>query len=128
MSRDNQIEKMAKLLCSTCYETNEEDCKKFEGVCGICDATRLYNAGYRKSTELAEEIFVDLGKALAEFAMKYSDEGFYEYFGVCEEIFTKVIYPIRKKYTEVAERRKGVENSPVDCQIPRVTDSKGETE
>lgn len=93
MNRDKQIEEMAKLLCSTCYETNEEDCKKFEGVCGICDATRLYNAGYRKSSEVAEEIFgeiermvcrmhnlalfgfsIDTSRELAELKKKYTKD------------------------------------------------------
>ena len=31
-----------------------------------------------------------------------------------------------KKESEVAKRREDIENSPVDCSTPSVTDSKGE--
>ena len=97
MSRDKQIEEMAELLCSTCVETNEKDCEKFGGVCGICDATRLYNAGYRKvdsvtfmggiveqmRAEVARDIFEELKKVMideyrypiiAELKNKYTEE------------------------------------------------------
>lgn len=33
---------------------------------------------------------------------------------------------IMPKESEVAERREDIENSPVDCSTPSVTDSKGE--
>ena len=95
MSRDKQIEEMAKTMCFQADSCTVKSCLQVN-----CEKTwlaeALYNAGYRK----AEEIFADLDNALGEFAMKYSDEGFNEYFGVCTEIFTKVIYPIKKKHTE----------------------------
>lgn len=37
-------------------------------------------------------------------------------------------YAIEGEESEVAKRREGVENSPVDCSTPNVTDSKGDTE
>ena len=95
MSRDKQIEEMAKLLCSTCYETNEEDCKKFEGVCGICDANRLYNAGYRKSTDIAEEIFAEID-TLLQLGRRYNMmQGDYYTFELRQSIAE-----LKKKYTE----------------------------
>lgn len=60
MSRDKQIEEMAKDLCDI-------DCKGMK--CDVCDsygceyriqAEALYNAGYRKSTDVAEEIFAEI--------------------------------------------------------------------
>lgn len=124
MSRDKQIEEMAKVIKLSLDGLGAGNFNFTGDEISTMFAEVLYNAGYRK----AEEIFADLDKTLGELAMKYSDEGFNEYFGVCEEIFTKVIYPIKKKYTEVTERRKGVENSPVDYSTPNVTDQKGEGE
>ena len=67
MSRE-QIKKMAKVLC--------EDCAKDTSPCwiakaaGMCDAVleqaeALYNAGYRKASDVAEEIFAEIAKSVA---------------------------------------------------------------
>ena len=65
MSRDKQIEEMAKAICS------EYDCVipcqscAYYGYANCRDvksAEKLYNAGYRKSTDLAEEIFAEIEK------------------------------------------------------------------
>ena len=107
MSREKQIEEMAKLLCSTCAETNEEDCEKFEGVCGICDATRLYNAGYRKASDVAEEIFGEIERA---FFKHYDEQVTYssptlpyhsrEAVGFSLNVLFMGIEELKKKYTE----------------------------
>lgn len=125
--RDKQIKEMAKDLCALNREC--DTCPfQLEGIKCIPkhNAERLIAKGYRKASDVSEEIFADLDKAIGELAMKYSDEGFNEYFGVCTEILTNVIYPIKKKYTEVSERREDIENSPAGCLTPSVTDSKGE--
>ena len=93
MSRNKQIEEMAKVLC--------EDCAKDVAPCVLnrtgrrCDAVMeqaeaLYNAGYRKASEVAEEIFGEIEELikpngaylwrwdlnrLAELKKKYTEEG-----------------------------------------------------
>ena len=48
MSREKQIEEMAKILqFDDCLDVGINDCRKFND-CNICKATRLYNVGYRK--------------------------------------------------------------------------------
>ena len=60
MSREKQIEEMARELCDATQKTNQ-GCNSIcypRGRCAHCKvmAEHLYNAGYRKSTEVAEEI------------------------------------------------------------------------
>lgn len=70
--KDKQIEEMCEVL-----RKNAESCKTCnwyaEGLCiGNCELAEdnqtvcetLYNAGYRKSTELAEEIFAEIDEEL----------------------------------------------------------------
>ena len=117
MSRDKQIEEMASIINLPCSGHCEE-CPSLD--CGCLEKLRavsLYNAGYRKASDVAEEIFA----AIEEMVItEKSNDG-------CALYLDKVeLAELKKKYTEVAERREGVENSPVDCSTPNVTDSKGE--
>ena len=94
MNRDKQIEEMAETMCAfygteMCYE-----CR----YCCDChinkEAERIYNAGYRKASELAKEIFEEIEKLIvrrmipdvtliddrlitdiAELKKKYTEEG-----------------------------------------------------
>ena len=70
MSRDKQIEEMAKAICS------EYDCVipcqscayyAYANCRDVKSAEKLYNAGYRKSTDVAEEIFAEISKASADW-------------------------------------------------------------
>ena len=102
MSRDKQIEEMAKIICAP--TANKGNCDKcgFKRHCSkFDDATDLYNAGYRKASDLAEEIFAEI-----EATSSYSvDE--------CNgrQIYSTKIYTIsalklaelKKKYTEGGE-------------------------
>ena len=58
MSRDKQIEEMAKTVCHldrTCDECMTSfECK------AMMYAKRFYNAGYRKASEVAREIFAEI--------------------------------------------------------------------
>ncbi len=64
MSRDKQIEEMAKMLSEDCGSC--ENCKALGATSDGVDCTdyyyarQLYNAGYRKSSEVAEEIFAEI--------------------------------------------------------------------
>jgi hypothetical protein len=96
MIREKQIEEMAKhchfyeegncLLCEECIVECDMDCDLY------IFAKMLYNAGYRKSTDVAEEIFAEIEKeteigrimnacaivsldAIAELKKKYTEEG-----------------------------------------------------
>lgn len=70
MSRDRQIEEMAKIINKPCFEIMNEagatdrDCP-FPYGCEECTATNLYNAGYRKASEVAREIFAEVANAWA---------------------------------------------------------------
>ena len=60
MSRDKQIEEMAKLICSTCQReldpcSGEKPCRS-----AIAESNDLYNAGYRKASDVAREIFEEI--------------------------------------------------------------------
>ena len=82
MSRDKPMEEMAKILADVDPFPNRNPFsifgwKKF--------ASALYKAGYRKSTDVAEEIFAELKKVMI-------DE--YRY---------PIIAELKKKYTEGGE-------------------------
>lgn len=74
MNREKQIEKMAKY----CHFYEDGNCTLGEELGVACDnqcdmyefAKRLYNAGYRKTSEVAEEIFEEIERAF----IKYYDE------------------------------------------------------
>lgn len=65
--RDKQIEEMAKIINKPCFEIMDEagatdrDCP-FPYGCEECAATNLYNAGYRKASEVIEDVFLVLDK------------------------------------------------------------------
>lgn len=106
MSREKQIEKMAKVFCSDygkcdrCNLSNPE-CETPCTVYDDCEA--LYKAGYRKASDFARNIVAELDNALHDMAMEYHNAGHPEYFAVCEMVHHKVIRPIEKKYTEDGE-------------------------
>ena len=77
---NKQIEEMAKEMCNATQKTNQS-CNSIcfpRGMCAHCKvmAEHLYNAGYRKSTEVAEEIFGEIEKQLAMYSHlhRYADE------------------------------------------------------
>ena len=89
MSRDKQIEEMAKDICRVeercivgCQPTQKCRAHKY--------AERAYNAGYRKASEVAREIFEEIGKIINE----YLDGRSYRH-----EFCTKIA-ELKKKYTE----------------------------
>ena len=61
MSRDKQIEEMASVLMSKC--DSEIDCSK-KADCDLCRAEHLYEKGYRKASDVAEEIFAEIEKEI----------------------------------------------------------------
>ena len=94
MSRDKQIEEMAK----HCHFYEEGKCLLLEDEAAECDtkcdmcefAKRLYNAGYRKASDLAEEIFAEI------------ENNAYTY-GINFVISKETLAELKKKYTEGGE-------------------------
>jgi hypothetical protein len=88
MNKEKQIEEMAKII----YQNTEFDTMWNE----IYDsANALYNAGYRKASEVAREIFEEIEDILAHNYICY---------GKCyDEDIASEIDLLKKKYTEDKE-------------------------
>ena len=76
MSRDKQIEEIAKEICS------EYDCVipcqncayyEYANCRDVKSAEKLYTAGYRKASEVAAEIFAEIDAILCSDASDYDD-------------------------------------------------------
>lgn len=79
MSRDKQteIEEMAKIICLSYGKGECRECYDYEDCQVTSEAERLYNAGYRKSTDVAEEIFAEIERYLRlneDIAIKCKEE------------------------------------------------------
>lgn len=92
MSRDKQIEEMANAY----YEAM----LKARGTLGSMNegapkwyARELYNAGYRKASEVAEEIFAEIEKQTGFFRK-------YMYANESVRVILDVLDTLKKKYTE----------------------------
>ncbi len=91
MNRDKHIEEMAKDVCPLIEEY--ETCEKCDAKLDIgdepclykCMAKAFYNAGYRKASDVAREIFEEIKSIWKE------GHGFID----CEDLFK-----LKKKYTE----------------------------
>ena len=67
MSRDKQIEEMAIMMgVPACQETGCINCAVDYNCIWRNHATLLYNAGYRKSEDVAEEIFAEIDKLISK--------------------------------------------------------------
>lgn len=66
MSRDKQIEEMALDLCliDRCIHLPRAECNNT--TCAHCEAIALYNAGYRKASDVAREILAELKKVMID--------------------------------------------------------------
>lgn len=93
-NRDKQIEEMAQDMCKSC----RKGICSFSGIsCDLhCNTASLvktfYNAGYRKSTDVAEEIFAEIERAL-NLSKCYGDSGIY-----FEKDIETDIAELKKKY------------------------------
>lgn len=95
--RDKQIEEMANIIfeSSPIPSVWRSDAVRFAEV--------LYNAGYRKASDVAREILSEIDNALHDMAMEYANAGHKDYFAVCEVVHHKVVRPIEKKYESEGE-------------------------
>ncbi len=91
MSKEKQIEEMAKAICSAC--AIRENCK-LEDVCRatLQESEALYNAGYRKQSEVAREIFEEI----ENLSVNTVDD-----WGNSVQIISEIDYAeLKKKYSE----------------------------
>ena len=95
MNRDKQIEDMAKdIACKITWDDDEiptVDCLE--------TAKRLYNAGYRKASDVAEEIIKDLVKFADDKEKQMSFHGHSVWYIDADDV-TDFIAELKKKYTE----------------------------
>ena len=95
MSRDKQIEEMAKTMCFQANSCNVKSCVQVN-----CEKTwlaeALYNAGYRKSTDVAREMIENLANDLWEGEFDTLN------ISVGKRFYNKqeFIAELKKKYTE----------------------------
>ena len=98
MSRDKQIEEMARDMC-ICRHNDicEMDGNPCDLACGyLIEARDLYEKGYRKASEVAREIFEEIGTLLYLNALQ-GDVFTGRYFS--EELESDIA-ELKKKYTE----------------------------
>lgn len=93
MRRDKQIEEMAKDLCRLDRECDTCPFKKRGIECNPRhNAKRAIDKGYRKSTDVAEEIFAEIEKIAMHGTTPY---------GLCLMSMGEVAFAkLKKKYTE----------------------------
>lgn len=118
---DKQIDEMAKVMNECCNRYDEQGnhignkCFECECWCDtnhICcsyntkEALALYNAGYRKSSEVAREIFEELLKEMKNWKYVWHQD-YYGYggdaMGYLSECVDHTIAELKKKYTKESE-------------------------
>ena len=124
MSKDKQIEEMAKVMNECCNIYDEQgrhirnkcyECEEWSDDNHCCcsynkkEAEALYNAGYRKASEVASEIFVDIEKIIDKHYNKHifvsndlGDEEIDAVINFSDDV-TYDIAELKKKYTEGGE-------------------------
>lgn len=103
MSRDKQLEEMANItcLCNACGicecdgEPCDLDCSEGKAM------ERLYNAGYRKASEVASEIFAEIETSLVIGGFVNGEK----YIAIREEDYNHY----KKKYTQGKEESEDTE-------------------
>ena len=99
MSEDNKIEEMADILVNGCKMGGCEECKYSEDQFPQCTlkytADQIYNAGFRKTSDVAREIFDEIEEitmhGITSFGLQTMTMG--------EVAFAE----LKKKYTEGVE-------------------------
>lgn len=116
---NKQIEEMARVLNECCNEYDTLG-NHIRNKCSYCEcwsddnhcccsyntkeATALYNAGYRKASEVAEEIFAEIEASISLFSFHCDDDNNYEW-GVHDALVwvDEKIAELKKKITEGVE-------------------------
>ena len=106
MSREKQIEEMAKAVCHL-DRTCEECMTSFECK-AMMYAKRFYNEGYRKSSDVAREIFEEIEKSISDLEYQAKtprktvkvEELKAQCDWILHEVIPKTLAELKKKYTE----------------------------
>ena len=103
-NKEKQIEEMAKIL-HECKSVPDEICDKHL-KCAECKASRCYDAGYRKASEVAMEAVDDFQSRLRNIFLDMCEDNDYNTVNLLqidsaiEALFESVIAELKKKYTE----------------------------
>ena len=105
MSRDKQTE-IANDLNMHCVSLSEQFCGEMS--CNACISNWLYNAGYRKSSEVAEEIFAEIEKRIASLEYQANtqrktisvEELKAQVNWILHEVVPQTLAELKKKYTK----------------------------
>ena len=90
MSKNNQIDEMAKATMKHCNIDNQCGSCRWS-TCNECLAEVLYNAGYRKASKVAREIFEEIEKLVVSRKLKS---------GLFGDLLESDIAELKNKYTE----------------------------
>ena len=106
MSRDKQIEEMARDLCE-CYNC-DGTCYQDKKPCDLkCDeytnAQYLYSKGYRKASEVAREIFEEIERAFFKY---YDSHVTYSSPNLPYHLREAVGFSLNEMFMKVAELKK----------------------
>ena len=104
MNKEKQIEKMAKTVCH--LERTCDQCMTSFECKAMTYAKRFYNAGYRKISDVAREIFEEIEEARKDWGRMWQRD-YYGYGGDADGYLgidvEHTIYELKKKYTEGGE-------------------------
>ena len=99
-NKDKQIKEMEEI--GSKHPCDRENCSKCLAMNRRCNdflfAEHLYNAGYRKSTVLAEEIFAEIEAVLNKMFEEYAVLGQADCCMITEIIWRKLSAKLKKKY------------------------------
>ena len=103
MDKDKQIEEIYRILLNGCNGIDCNECegfKKKDGCLHYHNAHSIYNAGYRKASKVAREMFEEIEKMLLdnhiESFKNLNDEWVHRF----KESLMKMLAELKKKYTE----------------------------
>ena len=86
MSKEKQIEEMAFILDGCCNNLPDSWCETY--ACSTCKAEQIYNAGYRKQSDVIDEFAKVLKEKMKDLSrMEYN---FVPYFLVSKSFIDKI--------------------------------------
>ena len=97
MNRDKQIEEMARVWCPFPHRHDCDGCCK--GCYEISKSEMLYNAGYRKASDIVDEIIKNLVDFADDNEKQMLVNGHSVWFINADDV-TEFIAELKKKYTE----------------------------
>jgi hypothetical protein len=108
MNKEKQIEEMAKDLCALNMPC--EECHLYKNRCHAKKyATRAYNAGYRKASEVSLEAVDDFQRRIRHIFLEmccgndYNTLNLLEIDSAIEALYDTFVAELKKKYTEDGE-------------------------